>query len=211
MDKEKVLDRFINRLTDYYSKDPNSNIGKLMQIATSKIQENEDALFKIGDWRDIDQAEGKVLDMIGQNVRQNRGKAPDEVYRILIKSKVKRNLSNGSINTLIDFLSFILQIPKEQVHIKELWETGEHATIKADIPMDAINTTGLSRKQFGTLVNLVTSAGVRAEVLFEGTFRFAADDNTPESGAFGFSDDTGTTGGTLGDSFDPADDYALPF
>lgn len=207
----EVLDRFINRLTDNYKKNPESNVYKLMSIAAGVIQENEDDLNKIGAWRDVDQAEGKALDLLGQNVRQNRGQAGDEVYRVMIKSKVMRNLSNGSINTLIEFLSFILQIDKSKIKINELWSVGAPGDLKIDLPMDSINATGLSRKQFGTLINLVTVAGVNAEVLFEGTFAFAPLYDVSETGPTGFADDAGTTGGTLGDSFDPANDFELPY
>jgi hypothetical protein len=207
----EVLDKFLDRLTGFYNTDPESNVNKLAQIAASVIQEGEDTLNTIANWRDVDQAQGDALDMLGANVRQNRGQAPDEVYRVLIKSKIKRNLSNGSINTLIDFLSMILQTPKTTIKITELWTLGQPADLKIDVPVDKINATGLSRAQFGTLINLVTVAGVNAEVLFEGTFRFAMDDATPETSANGFSDDTGTNGGTLGDAFDPAVDYELPF
>ena len=206
----EVLTRFVDRLTDNYSKDPDSNVYKLMSIAAGVIQENEDTLNRIGDWRDVDQAQGKALDMLGQNVRQNRGQAPDEVYRVLIKSKIKRNLSNGSINTLIDFLSFILQVPKTSIKINELWQVGAPGDLKIDLPMDAINATGLSRKQFGTLINLVTVAGVNAEVLFEGTFSFSSVYDASETDPNGFADDAGTTGGTLGESFDPVNDFELP-
>jgi hypothetical protein len=207
----EVLTKFVDRLTDTYNKNPESNVYKLMSIAANLIQGNEDTLNRIGDWRDVDQAEGKALDMLGQNVRQNRGQAPDEVYRILIKSKIKRNLSNGSINTLIDFLSFILQVPKTSIKVNELWAVGQPADLKIDVPLDSINGTGLSRKQFGTLVNLVTVAGVNAEVLFEGTFSFSSVYDASQTNATGFADDAGTTGGTLGDSFDPAVDFELPF
>jgi hypothetical protein len=204
-----VLDNFIDRLTDNYNKNVGSGVYKLMQVTAQHIQENEDDLNTILNWRDIDQAQGKALDELGQNVRQNRGQAPDDVYRILIKSKIKRNLSNGSVNTLIDFLSFILQVDKTTIKVTELWSDGQPATLKIDCPNDAVNATGLSRNQFGTLVNLVVAVGVKANVLFEGTFGFSSSDAS-ETSSFGFADDALTTGGTLGDSFDPVNDYALP-
>jgi hypothetical protein len=205
-----VLDNFIERLTDRYKKNVDSGVYKLMQVTAQHIQENEDDLNKILNWRDIDQAQGKALDELGKNVRQNRGQATDDVYRILIKSKIKRNLSNGSINTLIDFLSFILQVDKKTIKITELWSVGQPATMKIDMPSDAVNATGLSRNQFGTLINLVCAAGVKANVLFEGTFQFSSVYDQTETGSFGFSDDTGTTGGELGDAYDPAFNYELP-
>ena len=211
MDNTTVLNNFIDRLTDNYNKNVGSNVYKLMQLTTKQLQDNENDLNTISNWRDIDQAQGKVLDELGKNVRQNRGQATDDVYRVMIKSKIKRNLSNGSINTLIDFLSFILQVEKSTIKITELWGSGQPATLQIDCPNDAVNATGLSRIQFGTLVNLVVVAGVKANLLFAGTFGFASVYDTSETDSLGFADDAGTTGGTLGDSFDPAIDYELPF
>ena len=205
-----VLDNFIDRLTDNYKKNADSNVNKLMQIAAQHLQENEDDLNKILNWRDVDQAQGTTLDLIGQNVRQNRGYAADDVYRVLIKSKIKRNLSNGSINTLIDFLSFILQVDKKTIKVTELWNVGQPASLKIDMPSDAVNATGLTRNQFGTLINLVTAAGVKANVLFQGTFRFSSVYDQLETGPLGFADDAKTTGGQLGDSYDPSYNYELP-
>lgn len=119
-----VKDLFLSRLTDNYNKHENSNVNKLVELTTKHIQDNEDLLSKIGEWIDIDQAEGTTLDMHGRNVQQERGQASDDVYRVLIKSKIKRNLSDGSINTIIDFLSFILNINPSEVIINELWEEG---------------------------------------------------------------------------------------
>lgn len=206
----EVLNKFIDRLTDRYDKTPGGGVYELAQLMALKIQENEDALHRIGAWRDIDQAQGAALNLLGQNVRQNRGQSTDEVYRVLIKSKIKRNLSNGSINTLIDFLAFILQIPAEQVTVEELWDKGAPGEIKVDVPSGATNITGLSRNQFGTFINLVVAAGIKANVLFEGTFRFSKVYDASETGVNGFSNNAGTSGGTLGDAYDPANDYELP-
>lgn len=208
-----VLNRLVDRLTDNYNKNVDSNVNKLMQVAALSIQENEDVLTQIQEWRDIDKAEGTTLDRIGNNIQQNRGKAPDSLYRVLIKSKIRRNLSDGSINTLIDFLSIILQVDKTEVKITELWQEGKSAVIHVDVPSGSINTTGLSIGQFGTLLNLVVAAGVRAEVLMEGTFQFSSQSATSETdatGVSGFADMGQTRGGQLGAAYSPSSDYALP-
>jgi hypothetical protein len=206
-----VKTRLLERLTDAVNKKPGSNVEKLMSLVAHHIQENEDTLTQIGEWRDIDTAQGAVLDRIGRNVQQERGQASDEVYRILIKSKIMRNLSDGSINTLIEFLSFILQIDKTQIQIREQWQEGLPANIHVNVPSDAIMPTGLTLTQFGRLVNLVVAIGVKANVLFEGTFSFSADYNNSElENPNGFADDAGTTGGTLGHAYDPNEDIELP-
>jgi len=206
-----VLQKFQKRLTDNFNKHPNSNASKLLSIAAKHIQENIDLLNKIAEWRDVDKAEGVALDRHGRNVGQERGQASDEVFRILIKSKVLRNFSNGSIDTIIEFLAFILQIEPSKVKVRELWGEGTHAAIHVDVPAGEIAKTGLSLNQFGRLVNAVTAAGVRAEVLFAGTFAFSSNYTQEEiDPATGFASLDGRQGGTLGYTYDPEHDVELP-
>lgn len=208
---DNVLDKLIGRLTGVYNKKPGSNVHKLMQLTAHHIQENEDLYKKISDWRDIDQAEGKVLDRVGQNVQQYRGQLPDETFRVLIKAKIKRGLSDGSVDTLIDFISFVLQVDPTDVWVRELWPEGKHATIHVTTPADAIVATGLTLNQFGRLINEIVVAGVRAEVLFEGTFAFSSNYEGSEFDPnAGFANDEQTTGGTLGYAYDPVDYVDLP-
>lgn len=174
-----------------------------MQVTAMHIQENEDTLNQIAEWRDIDKAQGKVLEQIGSNVRQSRGALGDDTYRIMIKSKIKRSLSDGSIDTLIDFISFILQIEPKNVNITEF--SSGSGTLHVDVPAGAINSTGLSLAQFGQLINLVTVAGVRADVLFQGTFSFSSNYSASETDA-----NAGFDGGTLGYAYTPGQDTSLP-
>lgn len=205
-----VLDRFINRLTDNYDKAPNGNVHKLAQLTVMALQEQEDVLQQIESWYDVDQAEGTTLDMHGRDVLQDRGQAPDEVYRVLIKSKILRLLSDGSIDVIIDFIAFILDCEPSEIRVQELWPEGKTATLNIIAPAGPINRTGLSGKQFGTLLNLVIAGGVRAEASFEGTFRFATLPTTSETSPTGFSNVEQTNGGTLGMFYNPDTDYELP-
>lgn len=206
-----VLNKFVERLTDAFNKTTDGNIYNLFKLTAYHIQENEDLLDQIGDWRDIDQAEGETLNRIGRNVQQNRGQATDSIYRVLIKSKIKRNLSDGSINTLIDFLAFILGVEKSKVKISELWPSGEHAELHVDVPIAPVSATGLTLNQFGTLVNLVVAAGVKANVLFQGSFEFSSiADETETDETKGFAPLDQSTGGEFGASYDPGEDYELP-
>lgn len=199
-------------MTSRYNKENGSSVDKLADLAAHHIQENEDLLTKIESWRDVDQAKGTTLEKIGENVQQDRGQASDDVFRVLIKSKIKRNLSDGSINTLIDFLSFILNIKKTEVGIQEEWPDGKHASLFVDVPTTPVIDIGLSTRQFGALLNLIVAAGVKANILFEGTFQFASQDETQEFNANeGFANDERTTGGFFGSLYDPKDDVILPF
>ena len=202
-----TLQKMLRRITDNYSKDPDSNVGKLLNIAATEIEDLEETANKIRLWRDIDEAEGETLDRIGYNVQQWRGQANDDIYRILIKSKVARNRSDGSVNTIIEVLAITLDTEEENIVVQELWET-EPAAIQVDVPTALLNEIGFSFTQFGRLVNRIVAAGVRANVLLQGTFEFS---ETLESDSeAGFSDTNQEVGGYLGAVYDPADDPDLP-
>lgn len=204
-----VLDRFIDRLTDNYDKAPSGNVYKLAQLTVEALQEQENVLQKIEDWNDVDQAEGTTLDMHGRDVLQDRGQAPDEVYRVLIKSKVLRLLSDGSIDVIIDFIAFILDCPPEEIKVRELWPE-KTATLNITAPAGPISRTGLTGKQFGTLLNLVIAGGVRAEAAFEGSFRLSEIPGEVETSDKGFASPDQSDGGELGMLYNPDTDFELP-
>jgi hypothetical protein len=204
----------INRLTDYFAKDPNSNIGKLMGIFAEQFAELEETQERMRDWRSIDSAEGVTLDRIGTNVVQPRGPANDEVYRILIKSKIARNLSTGDINTIIRVLSVALDADPSAITIHETYNDlidPEPAGISIiQVPLDQINLAGMSPSQFARIVQRTVAAGVRVGVIeLTGTFEIGSivDDFDVDKG---FSDVDGIDGGLLGYALVPEDDPDLP-
>ena len=208
------LDRMLLRLTDAYSKETNSNVGKLLALAAEQIDDLRGSVEKTGTWRDIDEAEGETLDRIGYNVQQWRGQANDDIYRILIKSKVARNRSDGSVNTIIEVLAITLDVEYDQIQVRELWDDTvdpEPAAIFVDVPAEPLNEIGFSITQFGRLVNRIVAAGVRASVLFQGTFQFSSSIDSSEMDTdTGFADLAQTQGGQLGEIYDPEDDPDLP-
>ncbi|MGG1443519.1 hypothetical protein ABE354_16020 [Brevibacillus laterosporus] len=117
------LKDFVARLTDNYTKDPDSNMGKIIRLFQEQIQQLDQSFSVIADNRDENQAAGKWLDTIGKEVGQPRGKAADEVYRMLIKSKRAKNRSHGEINTIIQVLADALQVPVSDVKVVELFNS----------------------------------------------------------------------------------------
>ncbi|MUG68633.1 hypothetical protein GNP94_21925 [Paenibacillus campinasensis] len=205
----------LRRLTDVYNKDPNSNIGRLIGILHEQMVQVNQTLHRIEDWRSIDKAEGVVLDRIGQNVVQPRGAATDEIYRVLLKSKVARNLSTSDTNTIIRVLALALDCEFSEIKIKPKWldpEDPEPAAITLiQVPVQRLNEVGMSPMQFAQIIQHTVAAGVRvAQVELTGTFQFSSQYNQLESGPTGFADVDMTTGGTLGEVYEPGDDYELP-
>lgn len=204
----------MERLTDNYKKDPRSNIGRLLNIVSSELEDIKNTVETTEKYRDIDQATGATLDRIGVNLQQPRGVATDEVYRILIKSSVARNLSTGDINTLIRVLAVTLNSSIESIRVEELYNDTyqpEPASVYISFPTELLNRVGFSINQFGRLVNLIVAAGVRARLLFQGTFEFSSSVDTAEfDSGKGLADIQQTLGGTLGAVYSPGTDPDLP-
>ncbi|NQX68496.1 hypothetical protein HQN90_20430 [Paenibacillus alba] len=210
-----TVESMLKRLSDKFTKNPESNIGKLLSILADQLRNVEQTFERIRDWRDIDVAEGSTLDKIGTIVNQSRGVATDEVYRILIKSKIARNLSTGDINTIIGVLSTALDCEPSEIEIKELYADQvdpEPATISLiKLPLQAVNEAGMSPIQFARIIQQTVAAGVKVGAIeMTGTFQFASGPITESSPIAGFSNDLSTTGGYFGAAFTPGDDPDLP-
>ncbi|MCY8061590.1 DUF2612 domain-containing protein [Bacillus spizizenii] len=208
-----MIKDLIGKLTDAFLKDEKSNIGKLFLIVDEQLTALKSALITAENWRDIDAAKGKALDLLGDNVSQNRGRATDEIYRVLIRGKVARNVSDGTTNRIIEALAKTLNCKPSEIHIVSSKENNEDepaAIIVKKAPIEALSKVGMSATQFSNIVQKTVAAGVRvAYVDLNGTFRFSSSANSIETSQYGFSTD-GTDGGTLGGIFQPEDDYPLP-
>ncbi len=203
-------------LTESYTKNPNSNVGKLILLVSGQMEDLDETLKKVETWRDINQAEGETLDLIAANVGQLRGLATDEVLRILIRARVARNVSDGTMDGVINSLAVTLNTTPDKFGIKELYSdalTPEPAAIViTSLPIEVINQSGMSAVQFGKITQRVVASGVRvAAIDLSGTFAFSSQANAVEvDTATGFAPVNQSTGGTLSGSFDPDDEIVLP-
>ena len=103
-----MLNKLLDRLTDNYNKSPDGNIGKWYQIITRELEEVERAFKDIKEYQDMDKAVDRTLDHIGKNVLEYRNTADDNLYRLLIKTKIIANLSKGDIETINEVASVLL-------------------------------------------------------------------------------------------------------
>lgn len=195
------------RLLDLFEKGPESNISKLLKLAAVPMDELQAVLWQIDAWRELDQAKGTTLDLIGSNVGQPRGAVNDAIYRALIRSKIARNLSTGTIDSIIEVLALALDSEPTTIQLDELWQDPadpEPAAIRiAEIPLTRLNEMGMTSLQFVQLVKSVTSLAVRVDtVSFAGTFRFSSQNGVVETSPNGFSNIAQSTGGTLGNVYE---------
>lgn len=208
--------KLLEKLTDVFTKDENSNFGKLFLILDENLMEIKNLLIKTEKWRDINNAEGRALNELGENVGQNRGRATDEIYRVLIRGKVARNASDGSINKMVHAIASSLNCNYSDIHIMNANDSSSSdekepaAIIIQKIPLDALNNVGISTNQFLQIIDSIVAGGVRvAYVSLEGTFSFS-NSSSIETSEQGFADINMASGGTLGGVFTPSNDYELP-
>lgn len=209
------LKDMLSRFTDAYNKHPNSNLGRLVSILHSQFQNIENVLETIQEWREIDQAQGTTLDRIGENIVQARGIATDEVYRILLKSKVARNLSKTDINTIVEVLALALDCHVSEIRIEEKYmnpnEPEPAALSLLCVPIARLNEVGMSPYQFAQIIQKTVAAGVRvAQIDLFGTFILASKRAEVEKSKFGFANVEMTRGGALGTVYVPGNNYELP-
>lgn len=205
----------VKKFVDYFDKSPDSNISKLMSIFADEVQAVKATNDRIRQWRDIDDAEGIGLDLIGQNVNQPRGVATDEVYRILLKSKIARNLSDGTIDTIIQVLAVALSVEPKLIKIREKWndpDEPEPAAIKViELPLGKLNEAGLDPANFARIVRRTVAAGVKVGLIeLSGTFEFGDVSNSIDNKK-GFGDiNDANIGGYFGAVYTPPQDNELP-
>ncbi|TDF92158.1 hypothetical protein [Paenibacillus piri] len=205
----------LKTLTDHYTKRPQSNIGKLLSILSGQLNDLDQTLETMLLWRDIDLARGATLDNIGQNVVQPRGAATDEVYRVLIKSKIARNFSTGDINTVIQVLAIAVSADYSEIEIKEKFThpiAPEPAAISLiRLPLSRLSASEIDIRQFARILQKTVPAGVLVDAVeLQGTFAFASGEVPEMDAEIGFADVDQTSGGLLGTVFTPAKNIDLP-
>lgn len=117
----ELLVRMLAKLTGAYSKDPESNIGRLFQLFATALSGVENTLRTISLWRDIYQARGATLDRIGKNFGVARGSTNDALYRIMIQVKILAPLSGGDVDTVIRAAGELLGVEDADILLDEVY------------------------------------------------------------------------------------------
>lgn len=150
-----MYNQAFNRLPERFRKPNNQDLYYVLYNGFSDI---EDTFNDIEKSRDIDNAAGKTLDLIGANVGQFRCGEDDELYRLLIKTRIKANLSIGDIGTINEVSSILLK--DIFLGIRETWNTENLQEPSAIVySVDA----GIGQIPF-ELINRIKSAGVKVYI-----------------------------------------------
>lgn len=163
-----LLLRMLSCLTGAYTKDPDSNIGRLFRLFAEALWGVEDTLHLIDAWRDVNQAKGLTLDRIGLNFGVERDNASDAFYRLMIKVKVTGLLSGGDVDTVITAASVLFDTPIEAVEAVELFP----AKLRVILDEEYIAQEYLEHKDSSArIVKRLMAAGVGKDVVFRRTRR----------------------------------------
>ncbi|MEH7214791.1 hypothetical protein V7079_22800 [Priestia megaterium] len=164
-----LFNEMISKLTDLFTRNENSNIGKIIRVISKELTAVQTALETTEEWRDIDTAEGTTLDLIGENIGQPRNKTDDEEFRLLIKTKIFSNLSIGDIESVNQLLRIYLG--HQFVSVQEGWKLDkgtpfdrEAATLFITVKGDG-NTKGLPFDRTSRIV--ASGVGTQWDYIFE--------------------------------------------
>jgi hypothetical protein len=157
-----------------------------------QIQEIEDAAYPFYGRLDIDGSQGVQLDGIGTIVGLARAGWDDALYRILLKAKVGKNVSRGTIEDVISVWQLLAQAG--QIQVVETYPA--QIDLYSDTPIDGA-IAGFVRE----LMQKVVAAGVRVDFL---AIVYSS------TNAFGFDPDDANVNG-FSDTNDPASGGELAY
>lgn len=177
----------------------------LITALVNQIQDLENVAFQLGldtsdSLRRLDTSVGVQLDGYGSIVGEDRLNRDDDTYRKAIRLRELINRASGT--------------PEEIYTIFNSFREGTYE-IREDYPAafrliahDAITLTDPTPAELTSLLQDTKAAGVGANFVYGGfdyssMFKFASGDTLESSSAYGFGNDTGTTGGHWADVYDP--------
>lgn len=153
----QIFKEYFERLPERYRKE---NTEKLYYVLMGGYDKYQETVYSIENSRDIDKATGKTLDLIGENVGQFRIDEDDDLYRLLIKTRIIANRSNGDIPTINQVSSIALK--DIFLGLKEVWTIDMLDNEPSAI---MIRMTDDVKRLPTEIFNRIKSAGVR--ILYE--------------------------------------------
>lgn len=157
-----------------------------------QIQDLENSGFELLNERGLLTAVGAQLDGVGAIVGEDREGRSDDEYRLAIRVRILRNLSDS---TPEDILTIFNLYRPGSYKLEELPPASLRLT-----PQEALTPSDPTPQQFAQLLADIRGAGIGDAFIYGGydvgyVFQFASGDALESSALKGFGNDTGTTGG----------------
>ena len=201
---------YVNNLPDVYRKDTDSNNYKILNIQKIEVDGIKKDTEDVYNTLDLDQATGKTLDLYGDMLGQARGYATDDQYRVMIKSRIVRNLMTGSLDSIITAGCLMFGCEPNEMHIIE---DSSPAGVKViSLPYRVINYVGLSASQVIELIIKLVPVGITVKSAeLQGTFEFGTTDSEyDEDKGFAISEADQSIGGYVGYIYSAENEQPLP-
>ncbi|VFB17188.1 Protein of uncharacterised function (DUF2612) [Urinicoccus massiliensis] len=160
-DQEALYYKAWRRLPERFRKPNNLDLYYVLYGGYGEI---EAGFQGIKNSRDIDQATGETLDRLGENVGQFRLGEEDDLYRLLIKTRVIANMSIGDIPTINYVMSVLLK--EVFLGLEETWPYEDYLREPAAIKLKLGPLAGSIPYE---IIDRIKAAGVR--VLIELNYR----------------------------------------
>jgi hypothetical protein len=188
--KENHAEEAQARQVEQFKEKP--DLAAIIDAASDQTQDDEDVFFELLDERALDVAVGVQLDGLGEIVGEDRLGRSDDDYRLGIRAQIKKNVSSGTGDEILEIVALLTSNTHELV---EFFPAGLALIFDDALPEDPVQLAA----------NLPVAAGVRGTVQYtlqddDDTFTFASGDTPETSSTQGFSNDGGTSGGAYSDA-----------
>ena len=136
----ETTDELLAEISDYWDKQPDSNLHKLMDAFNQPLESISNNAEKVERWRALSDAKGTTLDLFGSDIETYRPGKDDENYRFIIHLMELLSRAQGTIPSIYKIASNAL----ENKSYFRIWKTGiRHIGIQ--IPFDSIKTVQMQK------------------------------------------------------------------
>ena len=116
------LNKFLKLIPSSLLSVKGSNNWKLAKFYTGGLDEIHTTLNRIELYRSIENAEGKLLDNLGEKYGVKRGPVDDEFYRMMIRSKIANRKGDTTVNGVLRTMQNSLNINVKGVKLGSVYQ-----------------------------------------------------------------------------------------
>lgn len=146
-----TTDELMAEMSQYWDNLEGSNIYKLVDSFNQPMTGLSQTAQKIEDWRQIKEAEGTTLDLIGEDRKTYRPSDDDDVFRFLLYIQFLLSQAQGTIPSIVKITTTALQM-KDGV---EVFNTDMSHHIGIRIPMDHIKNQQMQKLVMNKLEDMI--------------------------------------------------------
>lgn len=146
-----TTDELMAEMSQYWDNLEGSNIYKLVDSFNVPMTGLSQTAQKIEDWRQIKEAEGTTLDLMGEDRKTYRPSDDDDVFRFLLYIQFLLSRAQGTIPSIVKITTTALQM-KDGV---EVFNTDMPHHIGIRIPMDHIKNQQMQKLVMNKLEDMI--------------------------------------------------------